>query len=141
MRRAVRSLLLGAALAALAGPRPAHPAPVPAPQEGHPLTGTWTGDWGPEGGPRTHLTVVMSWDGKAVGGLINPGPNAIPLTRVSTDWSRWTVTIEAAGTDAASQAGAVRAEGRLEDIGSSGRRLEGTWTQGQTTGDFSLRRE
>lgn len=141
MRRAVRSLLLGAALAALAAPRLAQTAPVPAPQEGHPLAGTWTGDWGPEDGPRTHLTVVMAWDGKVVSGLINPGPNAIPLTRVATDWSRWTVTIEAGAADAAGQGAAVRAEGRLEDIGSARRRLEGTWTQGQTTGNFVLRRE
>ena len=101
-------------------------------QEGHPLTGTWAGDWGPSGAQRTHITMVMNWDGKAVTGLINPGPDAIPLTAVSVDWGTWTVRIEAKG---------ITAEGRLEDIGSYHRRIVGTWTQGGTKGDFKLTRD
>ena len=101
-------------------------------QEGHPLTGTWAGDWGPAGAPRTHITMVMEWDGKTVTGLINPGPDAVRLTAVSVDWATWTVRIEAKG---------VAAEGRLEDIGSYHRRIAGAWTQGGTKGDFKLTRE
>ena len=101
-------------------------------QEGHPLTGTWAGDWGAPGAPRTHITMVMNWDGKAVTGLINPGPDAIPLTAVAVDWGTWTVRIDAKG---------IAAEGRLEDIGSSHRRIVGTWTQGGTKGDFKLMRD
>ena len=101
-------------------------------QEGHPLTGTWAGDWGAPGGPLTHITVVMHWDGKAVTGLINPGPDAIPLTSVAVDWATWTVHIEAKG---------VNAEGRLEDIGSYHRRIVGTWSQGGAKGDFKLTRD
>ena len=101
-------------------------------QEGHPLTGTWAGDWGPAGAPRTHITMVMEWDGKTVTGLINPGPDAVRLTAVSVDWATWTVRIEAKG---------VVAEGRLEDIGSYHRRIAGAWTQGGTKGDFKLTRE
>ena len=100
-------------------------------QEGHPLTGTWAGDWGPSA-KRTHITMVMNWDGKAITGLINPGPDAIPLTAVSVDWATWTVRIEAKG---------VAAEGRLEDIGSSHRRIVGTWNQGGTKGEFKLTRD
>jgi hypothetical protein len=101
-------------------------------QEGHPLTGTWAGDWAAPGAPRTHITMVMNWDGKAVTGLINPGPDAIPLTAVSVDWGTWTVRIEAKG---------VAAEGRLEDIGSYHRRIVGTWTQSGAKGDFKLTRD
>src|SRR5688572_33102747 len=60
-------------------------------QEGHPLSGTWAGEWVGSGGQRTHLTVVMAWDGKAVTGLVNPGPDAIPLTQVVVDWATWTL--------------------------------------------------
>jgi hypothetical protein len=105
---------------------------LPRAQEGHPLTGTWAGDWGPPGGPRTHITVVMNWDGKAVTGLINPGPDAVPLTGVTVDWAAWTVRIEAKG---------IAAEGRLEDIGSYHRRIVGTWSQGGAKGDFKLTRD
>ena len=101
-------------------------------QEGHPLTGTWAGDWGAPGTPRTHITMVMNWDGKAVTGLINPGPDAIPLGGVSVDWATWTVRVEAKG---------ISAEGRLEDIGSYHRRIVGTWSQGGTKGDLKLARE
>ena len=101
-------------------------------QEGHPLTGTWAGDWGSSGGARTHITMVMNWDGKTVTGLINPGPDAIQLSGVSVDWGSWTVRIEAKG---------ISAEGRLEDIGSYHRRIVGTWNQGGTKGDLKLTRE
>ena len=101
-------------------------------QEGHPLTGTWAGDWGPAGAQRTHITMVMEWDGKTVTGLINPGPDAIRLSAVSVDWATWTVRIEAKG---------VAAEGRLEDIGSYHRRIVGTWAQGGAKGDFKLTRD
>ena len=101
-------------------------------QEGHPLTGTWAGDWGPAGAQRTHITMVMEWDGKAVTGMINPGPDAIPLTTVSVDWGTWTVRLEAKG---------IAAEGRLEDIGSYHRRIVGTWNQGGAKGDFKLTRD
>src|SRR5262245_36839314 len=48
-------------------------------QEGHPLTGTWYGDFGMTPSQRNDLTVVMSWDGKVTTGIVNPGPNAVPL--------------------------------------------------------------
>ena len=111
------------------------------PQEGHPLTGTWAGDWGPAGGPRTHVTMVMSWDGKAVTGLINPGPASIPLTRVTVDWGDWTVSIDAEGKDAAGMPLTIRAEGRIEDVGSARRRLVGTWSERGVAGEFRLVRE
>lgn len=101
-------------------------------QEGHPLTGTWAGDWAPAGAQRTHITMVMEWNGKAVIGVINPGPDAISLTAVSVDWGTWTVRIEAKG---------IAAEGRLEEIGSSHRRIVGTWNQGGMKGDFKLTRD
>src|SRR5262249_60828593 len=48
-------------------------------QEGHPLTGVWYGDWGPNSTQRNHLTIQMQWDGKNVTGIVNPGPDSFPL--------------------------------------------------------------
>jgi hypothetical protein len=76
--------------------------------------------------------MVMNWDGKSVTGLINPGPDALPLTAVSVDWATWTVRLEAKG---------IAAEGRLEDIGSNHRRIVGTWNQGGMKGNFTLTRD
>src|SRR3954469_15363259 len=104
-------------------------------QEGHPLSGTWAGDWG-SGAQRTHLTVVMNWDGKNVTGTINPGPDAISIGSVMLDPTRWTVRIEADGKDSAGKPAHISAEGQLDDIGSYHRKIAGTWTQGSTKGDF-----
>jgi hypothetical protein len=105
-------------------------------QQGHPLTGTWSGDWGASPTQRTHMTFVMNWDGKNVTGIINPGPDAIPISSVYVDVTNWTIRIEAdaKGTH-------ISAEGRLEDIGSYHRTIKGAWHQGQVTGDFRLTRD
>jgi hypothetical protein len=109
-------------------------------QEGHPLTGTWSGDWGPSAAQRTHITMVMAWDGKTVTGTINPGPDAIPVSAIGLDVTNWTVRFDA---DAKSASGPVRisVEGRLDDIASPNRTIVGTWRQGTAKGDFKLKRD
>src|SRR5262245_41643872 len=96
-------------------------------QEGHPLTGTWAGDWGPTATQRQHLTFVMNWDGKNVTGVINPGPDSIPIGSVFLDVTNWTVRIEADGKDEAGKPAHITAEGQLEDLSSYHRKIIGTW--------------
>jgi hypothetical protein len=110
-------------------------APQSQAQQGHPLTGTWSGDWGSSPTARTQITFVMNWDGKKISGLINPGPDSIPLTSVFLDVTNWNVRIEAGSKDH------VSAEGKLDDIGSYHRTIRGTWHQGNATGDFRLTRD
>ena len=98
-------------------------------QYGHPLSGSWSGDWGPAKEQRTRVLLEMHWDGKVITGAINPGPNALPLTKASLDPDTWQVHLEAAG---------VVIDGRLENIGSPHRVLSGTWTQAGAKGDFRL---
>ena len=40
-----------------------------------PLSGTWTGDWGPSPGDRNEVTVELKLDGGTLTGVVNPGPN------------------------------------------------------------------
>ena len=54
-------------------------------QEGHPLSGVWYGDWGATPAQRNDLTVVMAWDGKAINGTINPGPDAVQIKTATLD--------------------------------------------------------
>ena len=109
-------------------------------QEGHPLTGTWSGDWGPGANQRTHITMVMTWDGKTIGGTINPGPDAIAVDAIALDVTKWTVRFDA---DAKGASGPVRisVEGQLNDIASAHRTITGTWRQGTAKGDFKLTRD
>ena len=113
----------------------------PLAQEGHPLTGTWSGDWGPTPAARTHITMVMAWDGKALTGTINPGPDAIAVEAIFLDVTNWTIRFEASTKDASGAPVQVAAEGKLEDIASSHRTLTGTWRQGSTKGTFKLTRD
>ena len=110
-------------------------------QEGHPLTGTWSGDWGPTATQRNHLTIVMNWDGNNVTGMINPGPDAVPLASVFLDVTNWTIRLEADAKDPSGSPAHITAEGKLDDIASYHRKITGTWRQGTAKGDFRITRD
>jgi hypothetical protein len=109
-------------------------------QEGHPLTGTWSGDWGVTAAERTHVTLVMNWDGKTISGMINPGPDAIAIDRATLDVTSWSLRIEAQAKDESGTLVPLVAEGQLADLGSYHRTLSGTWMQGKTKGTFRVTR-
>jgi hypothetical protein len=98
-------------------------------QFGHPLKGSWSGDWGPNKAQRTRVLLQMQWDGKAITGAINPGPNALPLTKATLDPETWQVHLEAKG---------IVIDGKLDNIGSAHRVLSGAWTQAGVKGDVRL---
>ena len=110
-------------------------------QQGHPLTGTWSGDWGASPAERTAVTLVLNWDGQKVTGIINPGPDSIPLSGVYLDVANWTVRFEGEGKDSSGKPAHIVAEGKLEDIASYHRTIKGTWQQGSAKGDFRLTRD
>lgn len=107
-------------------------------QYGHPLKGSWSGDWGPTKATRNRLLLELNWDGKAVAGTINPGPNAVQLQKASLDPSNWTVHFEAEGKDQSGRAVRYVVDGKLENLGAYNRVLSGTWNQGTQKGDFRL---
>lgn|SRR5487761_380172 len=110
-------------------------------QQGHPLTGTWSGDWGPTATERHQVTLVMNWDGRTVTGIINPGPDSIPISSVFVDVANWTVRIEADAKDKSGNPVHIAAEGRLENLGSYHRTITGAWRQGAAKGDFRIARD
>jgi hypothetical protein len=109
-------------------------------QQGHPLTGTWSGDWGPSPTQRTQVTIVMTWDGKEVKGLVNPGPDAGTAV-VNVDVSNWTLRFETDMKDQSGKQVHIAVDGKVGDIGNYHRTIAGTWRQGATNGDFKLTRE
>ena len=110
-------------------------------QEGHPLTGTWAGDWGPTPTQRNHVTFVMNWDGKNVTGTINPGPDAIPIASVFVDWTNWTVRIEADTKDQAGNPVHIAAEGAWKISARTIGRSRVPGAQGAAKGDFRITRD
>jgi hypothetical protein len=107
-------------------------------QYGHPLKGTWSGDWGTTKEKRSRLLLELHWDGKAITGTINPGPDAVPLQRASVDPSTWSVRFEAEGRGPTGATIRYLVEGKVENLGAYRRVLSGTWTQGSERGDFRL---
>jgi hypothetical protein len=105
-------------------------------QEGHPLTGSWHGAWMPAG-KRTPVMIYMKYNGKEVEGTINPGPQAVPLKSVVLDPAKWTVHIEADAKDGSH----IVVDGKLDNLGSYNRTLEGTWTQGANKAEFKITRD
>jgi len=109
-------------------------------QEGHPLTGSWHGEWH-TASEKHPLLFYMKWNSKAVEGTINPGPNAVPLKVATLDAVNWTVHFEADGKDQAGSPVHIVIDGKLDNIGSYNRTIAGTWTQGAAKGEFKLTRD
>ena len=107
-------------------------------QFGHPLKGTWSGDWGPNKQERKRVLLDINWDGKALTGAINPGPNAVTLQKATLDPSNWSVHFEAESKDAAGKPIRYVIDGKLENIGAYQRVITGTWTEGAKKGDFKV---
>lgn len=128
-----RSLLAAIIVVAMAGG-------LAAAQYGHPLKGTWSGDWGPNNETRHRVLLELHWDGKAITGTINPGPNAVRLQKASLDPAAWDMRLEGEGRDASGATVRYLIEGKIENLGAYRRVLSGTWMQGAERGDFRLTR-
>ncbi|HSD25897.1 MAG TPA: hypothetical protein VLL75_01275 [Vicinamibacteria bacterium] len=103
------------------------------PSGGDPLSGTWVGDWGPSPSDRNQVTVELKWDGKALSGTVNPGPNAVPLQKATFDPKTDAVHFEA---DAKGRSGNVlhyMIDGKVEKG-----TMTGTWSHDTRKGDFKI---
>lgn len=101
-------------------------------QEGHPLKGSWIGEWT---GNETHgdfVLMVLDWDGKNVTGVINPGTDNMAIEKVELDPSDWSVTIEANG---------YVLEGTIEQLEIPSRSISGTWKNGDRSGSLAISRQ
>ena len=110
-------------------------------QEGHPLAGTWHGEWSPAAGQKARIVMALKWDTKNVVGTLNPGPRSAPFKEVTLDAEKWMVHFEADTKDQSGNPVHVVADGKLENIGSYNRTITGTWTQGAAKGDFKITRD
>jgi hypothetical protein len=130
-RRKVLALLCAVAFSAVAAIA----------QEGHPLTGTWHGEWSPAPGQHARIVMFMKWDTKNIVGTINPGPKGGAITAATLDAEKWTVHFEGDTKDASGKLVHISADGKLDNIGSYNRTITGTWTQGGAKGDFKITRD
>lgn len=111
-------------------------ASVASAQEGFPLDGTWRGvHTGADGSQRT-IVLIMEWDGKVIGGTINPGPESISFETATLEPADWKFTLAATAGGKP-----VTFTGTLGDIGKYDRNLTGKWSEGDQSFDIRFVRE
>ena len=110
-------------------------------QEGHPMNGSWVGDWGPTPAQRNRVVIEMKWTGKELVGTINPGPNAIPMKVARVNPSDWSLHVEADAKDAQGRPVTYIIDGKIVNLGAYNRALVGSWNSSTTKGDFKISRQ
>jgi hypothetical protein len=107
----------------------ATPASVPA---SDPVTGTWVGDWGATQQNRNPVTVAINWDGTNLTGSVNPGPEAVTITKGAFAPDTGTLTMEASANTGGKKTH-YTVEGKLVEGA-----ITGTWMEDGKKGDFKL---
>ena len=100
------------------------------------LSGTWSGDWGPNSADRNAITMEVKFDGKAVTGNITGGRNvtsAIPLTNASFDPKTGAFKAEASVAGRGGAQVHYKIDGKVQ-----GKEMTGSWNHDNRTGDFKL---
>ena len=110
-------------------------------QEGHPLKGSWLGEWAGNATHGDNILLILDWDGKAITGMINPGTDNIPLRAASLEPNGWVVKLEADGKDRDGSAVRYVIEGKLENLELPNRSLVGTWRNQRGRGAFEASRQ
>lgn len=101
-------------------------------QEGHPLKGSWIGEWSGNSALGEFVLIVMDWNGEEVTGMINPGTDNLAMDNVDLDPSDWSVTIEAGG---------YTIDATIQSLELPSRALVGSWRGPGGRGDFEIVRQ
>ena len=109
-------------------------------QEGHPLKGSWIGEWSGNKSHDEFVLMVLDWDGKNITGIINPGTDNIAIDKVELDPSDWSVSIMA---DAEIDNKPLHYEinGTINQLELPTRSISGTWKSESGSGDFQISRQ
>ena len=105
-------------------------------QQPDPLTGTWRGDWGPSPRDRNQVAVTLKWDGKALTGVVNPGPEAVQLQKSTFDPKTGVIHMEAMAPGRGGSPYHYMIDGKV-DKGT----MSGTWNHDAYKGDFKITKQ
>src|SRR5262249_27494495 len=117
-------------------------------QWGHPLKGSWSGDWWLKKGAENRVLLDFDWDGKNLKGILNPGTDNTtvqnlslqppPIDNVAKAMDPWLLHFEADVKDASGKVTHYVVDGKLQNLGSYNRFITGTWTVGTQKGEFKI---
>ena len=98
-----------------------------------PLSGTWVGDWGPTQDRRNPVTVAINWDGTNLTGTVNPGPDAVTITKGSFAPDTGIVMLEASANGNGGKMIHYSVEGKLCEGA-----ITGTWMDDDKKSEFKI---
>ena len=108
-------------------------------QVGHPAKGSWSGYWGTSDASKRRMLLVLDWRDRQISGVINHGPNQVPIDKADLDVDIWTLRLEAAMPTTGGGKAPFVATGQLTNLGSwTTRTYSGTYTLGAETGKFTV---
>ena len=117
-------------------------------QWGHPIKGSWSGEWWLKKGDDNRVLLDFDWDGKTLKGMLNPGTDNVtvqnltlqppPLDDVARAMDPWLLHFQADVKDATGQVVRYVVDGKLENLGSYNRFITGAWTVGTQRGEFKV---
>jgi len=110
-------------------------------QEGFPLKGSWIGVWEGNTALGNDVLMVINWDGKTIGGMINPGTDNIKIEKATLDPAGWKVHIEGDAKDKAGKPLHLVIDGAIQQLELPNRAVVGTWTAGTSKGKFEIHRQ
>lgn len=108
-------------------------------QQGHPLTGSWSGERGVDGRDSRILMVLDLQRDQSLSGYVIENRARIPLTAVTLNPDDWSVNFVVDGQDREGNAISYEVDGTIENLGSwNAREIVGTWTDGRASGAFRV---
>ena len=102
-----------------------------------PLSGTWTGDWGPSAGDRNQVSVTLKWDGKALTGTVK----SLQPARADVSLQKSTFTPATGAVHMEAESPNMRGAGTVHfiiDGKLTNGTMAGSWNHDTTKGDFKL---
>lgn len=109
-------------------------------QEGHPVKGSWIGEWESNDTHGEFILLVLDWDGDSITGMINPGTDNMEITTATLDPEDWSVVLEA-DTEKDGRNLHYVIEASFVNLELASRRLVGTWRSQNGRGDFEIARQ
>ena len=97
------------------------------------ISGTWTGEWGPNTFERSQVVAQLKYDGKAVTGTIDPGSSPVTISKGTFNEKTGALHLEAEGRGRGGARNHYVIDGKLEK-----RTITGTWKYEKGNGDFTI---
>ena len=117
-------------------------------QWGHPLKGSWSGEWWLKKGEENRVLLDFDWDGKTLKGILNPGTDNVtvqnlslqppPINNVGKAMDPWLLHFDADVKDASGKVVHYVIDGKLQNLGSYNRFITGTWAFGNQKAEFKV---